>query len=474
MKIKTRFAPSPTGSLHIGSVRTCLFNYLLTKQHNGTFVLRIEDTDKQRSTKEYEKDILEGLQWLGMQWDEGPGIGDDSKYYQSNRGELYKKEIQRMLDEGKAYYCFCTKEDLQGKRDYAQSRGKQYFYDKTCSNLSDEEVKNKLEAGEKYVIRFRTPDREVVYKDLILGEIKADAGLFGDFVIATSIDKPLYNLAAVIDDNEMEITHVIRGADHVPNTPKQVILAEELGYEKINYAHIPLILGPDKSKLSKRHNVHPISEYKEIGYLKESLVNFIAFLGWNPGGEEEIFSMEELVEIFKLERCGKSSSIFNVAKLDWYNGMYIRKMKISDLTDKCIPYLSEIIDGYDREYIEKAISLYQERLVLISEIPTLIDYLFKKELSYSKDILLWKDMTENDLQASLDKSYEILSKIDGVWDREVIQEILLKDLEMKRGYLLWPLRVSLSGKKASAGPFEIAEVLGKDETLKRIKYAQSL
>lgn len=495
-KIRTRFAPSPTGFLHIGSVRTCLFNYLFTRKNNGTFILRIEDTDQIRSDKKYEADLIEGLHWLGLDWDEGPQKGNDSLYYQSNRKDIYKNAIEKLIKEGKAYYCFCTKEELQGKKDFAESKGKPYLYDGKCSHLTKEEIEKNLKNGIPYVIRLKTPAKIVEFNDMILGNIKFDTGLFGDFVIATDIDKPLYNLAAVIDDNDMQITHVIRGEDHVPNTPKQILMQEAFGFKSPEFAHIPLILGSDHTKLSKRHNVQAIREYRESGYLADALINFISFLGWNPGTEQEIFSLKDLVENFSLDRCQKSGAIFNVVKLDWYNGMYIRNKNLEDIVNLCLPYLinSGLIEEKEGKYYSKitgqevskkfisdTISIYQERLSKLSEIPELISFFYVDLPEYDKNILIWKEMTQDDLKLSIDKSYEILSKInDTDWNRGKIQEILEIEFQAngsiirKRGYLLWPLRVALSGKMASAGPFEIAEILGKEKTLKRIQNAKNL
>jgi glutamyl-tRNA synthetase len=495
--IRVRFAPSPTGYLHIGSVRTCLFNYLFCKQNNGTFILRVEDTDFARSEKQYELDLIEGLHWLGLDWQEGPTKGDDKLYYQSNRTEIYKKELQRMIADGSAYYCFCTKEELDGKKDFAESKGKPYVYDQKCLHLSKEEIEQNLKDNKPCVIRIKNPNKDVIFKDLILGEIKFDTTLFGDFVIATAIDKPLYNIAAVIDDNDMAISHVIRGEDHVSNTPKQIIMYEALGYKNIpEFAHIPLILGTDRTKLSKRHNVQAIREYREQGYLADSLINFIAFLGWNPGTDQEIFSLDELVKSFSLDRCQKAGAIFNVAKLDWYNGMYIRSKKIEELTDFCLPYLikSELIkfdgtnytivatgESIDIKYIQDTVSIYQERLTKLLEISELVNYFYQDKLTYDKNILLFKDMSVDDLKVSLDKLIDIYSNIDEKdYNRVRIQEILEEQFQAnidtlkKRGNLLWPLRVALSGKSASAGPFEISEILGKQKTLKRILDAKHL
>ncbi len=485
--------------MNIGSVITCLFNYLFTKKNNGTFILRIEDTDQARSEKSYEQDLIDGLHWLGLDWDEGPGKSsqtDEKLYYQSNRKEIYKNALEKMIESGSAYYCFCSKEELEGKKDFAESKGKQYVYDGKCSRLSKEEIDDNLKNNVPCVIRFKNPGKIVEFNDLILGKIKFDASLFGDFVIATKLDSPLYNLAAVIDDNDMQITHVIRGEDHVPNTPKQILMQETLGFKSPEFAHIPLILGPDKTKLSKRHNVQAIKEYRENGYLPEALINFIAFLGWNPGTEQEIFSLEELINEFSLDRCQKSGAIFNVAKLDWFNGLYIRKKEKDELKNLYLPFyldkgilkkegenylISKTGEMVSEKYVIDSNSLYQERAIKISEFPELTDYFYLDIPEYDKSILLWKDMTSDDLKVSIDKLIEILSSIDGGnWNKEYIQDILEKEFQAngsvikKRGYLLWPLRVALSGKMASAGPFEIAEVLGKEKTLKRIQHAKKL
>ncbi|MCD6429147.1 glutamate--tRNA ligase, partial [bacterium] len=398
IKPRVRIAPSPTGPFHIGTARTALFNYLFAKKHHGSFILRIEDTDKERSKPEWEKDIIDNLLWLGLKWDEGPepnnpskNLGEYGPYHQSKRIEIYRNYIQKLLDEGKAYYCFCTQEEIEAKKQYFMSIGQPPRYDGQCRSLTKEQVQEYINQGKPYVIRFKVPEKKVSFKDIIHGKIEVDAGLLGDFVVAKDINSPLYNLACVIDDFEMKITHVIRGEDHLSNTPKQILLQEALGLPRPKYAHLPLILGSDRSKLSKRHGSVSFSEYKKKGYLPEAMINFMVFLGWNPGDEREFFNLFDLVEEFSLEKCQKSPAIFNVQKLIWLNGHYIRKKPIKTLTKLCIPYLieAELIQPIYEEnrhltetnneikdtflitdtqekisfgYLQKIVSIYQERL----------------------------------------------------------------------------------------------------------------
>ncbi|MBC7074377.1 glutamate--tRNA ligase, partial [Candidatus Parcubacteria bacterium] len=324
-KIRVRFAPSPTGYLHIGGVRTALFNFLFAKKNQGVFILRIEDTDKERSKKEYEENIMESLRWLGIEWDEGPDKGGPfGPYRQSERGEFYKKYLQKLLNEGKAYYCFCTKEELEAERQYLLSLGQAPRYSGKCRNLPKEVVEKNLKEKKESVIRLKVEPQKVVFFDLIRGKIEVEAELLGDFVIAKSLTEPLYNFACVVDDYEMKITHVIRGEEHISNTPKQILIQKALGFPQPQYAHLPLILAPDRSKLSKRHGAVSVWEYKKMGYLPEALLNFLAFLGWNPGTNREIYSLSALIKDFSLERIQKSGAVFNQKKLDFLNGFYIR------------------------------------------------------------------------------------------------------------------------------------------------------
>jgi len=524
-EVRVRIAPSPTGMLHIGLARTALFNYLFAKNYEGSFILRIEDTDIERSKPEYEKDILESLKWLSINWDEGPDIGGGyGPYRQSQRLKSYTEYLEKLLAEDKAYYCFCSEEELEAQRQYQLSIGEASRYSGKCAGFSKEEVKKYLAAGRPSVIRFRMPDKKIEFDDLIRGKLEFDTSLIGDIVIAKDLATPLYNFAVVIDDFEMKISHVIRGEDHISNTPKQVLLQEALGFPRPKYCHLPLILGPDRTKLSKRHGAVAISAYREQGYLAETLVNFMAFLGWNPGTEREIYSMPSLIKEFSLERVQRGGAVFNIKRLDFLNGFYIRQKSVEKLTELCLPYLVEsgflksheevekfhlgaphyeiLLTGelIDLVKLEKIISLYQERLKNISEISELTDFFFKEKLVvdeakassppfanarvYDKNLLRWGEMTDREIMKSLDKLEGILSKIKvGDWTKENLEKILMPEADNfakqigkigDRGYLLWPLRVALTGKDASAGPFEIADILGKEKTIKRIKRGRGL
>ncbi|MGB9743231.1 MAG: glutamate--tRNA ligase [Minisyncoccales bacterium] len=511
-EVRTRLAPSPTGFLHLGTARTALFNYLFAKKHKGSFILRIEDTDQERSSVEFERDILENLRWLGLQWDEGPDCGGPyGSYRQSERikENVYGKYIEKLLKENKAYYCFCSEEELENQRQYQLSQGLPPRYNGRCLNLPKETIKKYLAEGRHGVIRFKMPNKKIIFHDLIRGDLEFDAGLIGDIVIAKDIKTPLYNLAVVVDDYEMKITHIIRGEDHLPNTPKQILLQEALGLPPFIYAHLPLILGPDKAKLSKRHGATAVAEFKKMGYLPETMINFMAFLGWHPEEEKEIYSLPSLIKDFSLERIQKAGAVFNIKKLDFLNGFYIRQRSIKKLTELCLPYLveaglitpvfkeeqyppaygaKEIVPKYKiteigeeikLEVLQKIISLYQDRLKKLSEISQLVDFFFRKDLTYDKNLLKWREMSEEEVKNSLKKLEKILISIKSDnWRKEIIEKeiiTVIEKLKLKdRGILLWPFRVALTGKKDSAGPFEIAEILGKEKTLNRIRQAQKL
>lgn len=498
--IRTRFAPSPTGFLHLGGARTALFNYLFAKNQNGKFVLRIEDTDIERSKPEYEKDIIESLKWLGVRWDEGPDVGGAfAPYRQSEKTEVYKKYLEKLLKENKAYFCFCTPEELEVHRQYQMAAGRPPRYSGKCANLSGEEIKKNIKEGKKCVIRVRVPSKKIKINDIIKGEVEFDTEAIGDFVIAKSLTLPLFHFSVVIDDYEMKISHIIRGEEHLSNTPKHIILQELLDLPTPQYGHLALILAPDRSKLSKRHGSVPLQEYKKQGYLAESLINMIAFLGWNPGTDKEIYSLEELIKDFSIEKIQKSGAIFDVKKLDYLNGFYIRHKTSDEITKLCIPFLtsanlmSEDGKGYkvadtgekiDFEQIKKIVLLYQERLKKLSEIVELSDFFFKEKIQYDKELLKWKGIGDRDLKDIIDKLTEILSKIkEEDWKIKKLENSLMPEAEKiglektgknDRGYLLWPFRAALTGKKFSAGPFEIAEVLGKEKVLQRLAAAREM
>lgn len=337
-EIRTRFAPSPSGFLHIGSARTALFAYLFAKQNKGKFILRIEDTNLETSKKEFEEDIIEHLKWLSIEWDEF--------YKQSERFNLYNEYINKLLKENKAYYCFCSEEELEAQKQYKLSIGEPPIYSGKCSQLNKQEIEKLLSEKKKCTIKFKTPIKKIKFTDIIRGELEFDTSLIGDFSIAKYDPSnkqytPLYNFSVTIDDFKMNISYVIRGEDLLSSTPKQILIQEALGFTKVEYAHLPILLAPDKSKLSKRKGAKSIKELKQEGYLKEALINFIAFLGWNPGDEKEIYFLPSLIKDFSLERVQKGGAIFNIQRLDFLNGFHIRQKSIEKLTELCLPYLIE-------------------------------------------------------------------------------------------------------------------------------------
>lgn len=495
-QIRVRYAPSPTGPFHIGGVRTDLFNYLFSKKNNGVFVLRIEDTDKERSKKEWETGLLKTLKFLGLDWDEGPVIDKEGEYVgsygpyrQSERNKIYEKYLKQLIDSGHAYYCFCPKEEIEAQNQYLMSIGETPVYSGKCRDLPKETIDKYLKEGKSFVIRLKTPVNQVVaFDDIIKGEIKVNTNTLGDFVIAKDFDNCLFNLACAIDDIDMHITHVIRGEDHIPNTPKQILIIKALGFDIPKYAHMPLILGTDRKKLSKRTGKTSVADYLDDGYLPEAIINFVSFLGWNPGTNKEIYSMEELIKDFSLEKVQPSGAIFNIDKLDWINGFYIRKLPLKDLAKLCIPYLEKaglikekasnkyMLVGTGEEvsleYIENAVLLYQERLKKLSEVTELLDLFFVKDLAYEPELLKWKQMDKEQVIASLNISYELISQAKD-FSKDNLTKILMDEAGKmeNRGNLLWPLRVALTGKKNSAGPIDILVVLGKEKALERIKKA---
>lgn len=501
-QIRVRIAPSPTGPLHIGTARSALFNFLFAKKYGGKFILRIEDTDLERSDPKFEKDIIEGLKWLGILWDEGPVstfqtpskkyIGNFGPYRQSERIEIYKNYIQKLLDEKKAYHCFCTEKELEKQRKEMMKRGQAPKYSGKCRNLTQKEIKKLKALGRKSIIRFKIPEnRKIIYHDLIRGNIEFNTNLIGDISIAKDITTPLYNFAVVIDDYTMQISHVIRGEDHIPNTPKQLLLQEALGFPHPKYAHLPLILGPDRSKLSKRHGATSINVYKEKGYLPEAMVNFMVFLGWNPKTTKEIFSMEELIREFDLKKVGKTGAIFNIERLNFLNGFYIRKMGTKDLTNRCIPYLEKAhyikrLTNYQWEttktkekihfdWLKKIVALEQERIKKLSDIVNFTEFFFIEELKYNPNLLIWKNTKEKVILENLEILKEYLESLHDEEYKKAKLEKKIKELIFKEkkgaGEMLWPLRVALSGCQASPGPYEIAEILGKEKVIRRLTAA---
>lgn len=472
-KIKTRFAPSPTGDLHIGSLRAALFEYLFAKKNNGEFVLRIEDTDQDRLKEGSVDSILEGLSWAGIKADNLDNIP-----YQSTKIKEYKKYAEQLINKGKAYYCFCTQKTLAEMRKTQEQNKQAPKYDRRCLKLTQEEVEEKLKAGTPNVIRMKVPEGKTKFKDLIRGEVEFDHKEIDDQVLLKSDDFPTYHLANIIDDHDMAITHVIRGEEWLPSTPKHILLYQMFNWDIPEFAHIPLILATNKSKLSKRHGATGVLEFKKLGYLPEAIINYLALLGWNPGTDKEIFTLEKLEQEFSLEKVHKAGAVFDQEKLDWMNGSYIRELSLENFTERCMPYLveSNLIDSesYDEKYIQSVVALEQERIKKLSEISKVTKYFFK-EIEYDKELLKWKKSDLETAKSRLEFLYEELNKIpEENWTRGALEQFLIDVIKAKdlgTGDTLWPMRIALTGQQNSPGPFEIAEVLGKEKSLERIKKA---
>jgi glutamyl-tRNA synthetase len=474
MSVRVRFAPSPTGLLHLGSVRTALFNFLFARSQNGVFILRIEDTDKERSRKEYEEDIIESLNWLGLYWDEGP-------VRQSERIDLYRNVIQELLAKNLAYYCFCSKEELELRKQEQLTRGEIPKYPGTCRKLSQEEALRRIKK-ENHVIRLKVPEKSIKFKDFLRGEITYDFRLSGDFIFAKSINEPLYVLANAVDDHYQGITHVIRGEEFISTTPKQILIYEYLGWKPPIFLHLPLVLGQDRAKLSKRHGAKSIKEYREEGYLPEAILNFLALLGWHPEGDEEIISLEEMIKQFKLEKINKAPTLFNIQKLNYFNRYYLRNRRpeeILSLIDfsEYGNFSGDIFKiknnlQYSYEKILKIIELGKERATTLKEILPSVDFFFK-DFDYPADLLLWKDMSKEEIKENLILIREEFSKIKEDFSAGTIKAILDNLSGNNKGPFFWPLRVALSGKEASPPPFDLAEVFGKEKTIELINKAIS-
>jgi len=459
IKVRTRFAPSPTGDLHIGGARTALFNWLLARHNQGVLILRIEDTDVARSTQESIQVILDAMIWLGMDWDEGP-------LYQSQRIPLYKEVAERLLKEGKAYRCYCTPEELEVKREAALRAGLKPKYDRTCLH------QGVSYPDRPYAIRFLSPDEgETVVDDLIQGRVEFDNAELDDLIILRSDGLPTYNFSVVVDDMTMEITHVIRGNDHLNNTPRQIQIYQALGYPLPKFGHVPMILGPDKKKLSKRHGAQSVMEYKKMGYLPQAVVNYLVRLGWSHGDQEE-FTREELIEKFSLEAVGRSAAAINPGKLDWLNARYIKKIELEELVQRVRPFMEA--KGYlitDPDRLRKAVSSLRERVKTLVEMADLSEFYFCEEIAYDEKAA--GKFLNKEAMPMLEQVITSLSK-ESILQKENVHR-LIQQLAETRGEPLvkiaQPIRVALTGKTVSPPINEVMEALGKTEVIKRLQRA---
>lgn len=484
-QVRTRFAPSPTGYLHIGSLRTALYAYLFAKQNSGQFILRLEDTDIERYVEGAAKTIYSSLKWAGLEYDEGPDIGGPyGPYVQSERLEIYKKYAQELIDKGHAYYCFCDKETLEKMRQEQIAKKQAPKYDRRCFALPKTEIDTKLAANTPHVIRMKIPENRIIeFNDIVRGKISYNTNELDDQLLLKSNGYPTYHLAVVIDDHLMEITHVTRTEEWLPSTPKHILLYEYFGWEIPQWVHLPLLLNPDKSKMSKRKGDVATGDYIKKGYLPEAMINFLAFLGWNPGTpskdeagkEKEIYSIEELLKDFSLEKVHKAGAIFNINKLNWFNQFYIKRLSENLLLKKCEPYLPEKKD-FESGQIIKMLNLEKERAKTFSEIGEGVKFFFELP-KYKKNLLIWKNASTQEIKKSLGILCDIIKAIPNEnFTKEKLQELIMPEAEKleNRGIILWPLRAALSGQSASPGPFEIAEILGKKEVLERLCVAVRL
>ncbi len=468
-EVRVRFAPSPTGELHVGGARTALFNWLYAKHHGGAFILRIEDTDKGRSSEESVQGIFDALSWLGLDWDEGP-------LYQSERLDLYRDYVSLLMNSGHAYYCFCSAEEIEAKRQEAQEQGDGWRYDGTCRDLSADEVQAKLDADAPKVVRFKVPtEGTTVVKDQVHGDVSFERDNLEDFVLLRSDEKPTYHLSNVVDDIEMGITHVIRGADHLPNTPKQILVYEALDAKLPVFAHPPLILGEDKKRLSKRHGATSVTHFRDKGYLPGAVVNYLALLGWSPGDDREVFTLHELTKEFSLERVNSSNAVFDPEKLAWLNGKYISEVPAGELLNSVRDALSnrgcwrEELDMERRDYIFALIDLWQSRSRTINELADNIAPFLTEAFPYLPDAVN-AHIKGKELLGPLQAVREAFGKVDP-WSQEELEATLrqlAESLEMDAADLIHASRVAVIGKASSPGIFEVLELMGRNSTDARL------
>ena len=475
-EVRVRFAPSPTGTLHIGGARTALFNYLFARSMAGKFILRLEDTDLSRSSEDSALGILEGLSWLGLDWDEGPGKdGSYGPYRQSERLSIYKEYLQRLIDSNKAYYCFCSPEEIQQQREQARLKKLDYKYSGKCQDLSSEEAAQRLQQGEKAVIRLRVPtEGTTTVKDLIRGNVRFNNSLLDDFIIAKSDGWPTYNFAVVVDDHTMKISHVIRAEEHLSNTPKQLHIYEALNITPPEFAHVSMILAPDRSKLSKRHGATSVQEFRTQGFLPEALLNYLALLGWSMGEDLDFLILGEMVQKFQLDNVSRSPAIYDTDKLAWMNGHYLgitEPEKILSLIEDEAKQRGWLKND-NKEYFIDVIKLIHKRIKMLSEFWEHAEYFFADFSSYDEKGKQKYFLKGNSVEI-LTEVLESLEKIEP-FNSEAIEASIRKKAEkmnLKAAELIHPIRLALTGRTKTPGLFEIMEVLGKNKCLQRIKTA---
>ena len=476
---RVRFAPSPTGYLHVGGARTALFNWLFARRHGGTFILRIEDTDTERSSDEMVAGILESMRWLGLEWDEGPGIGGPhAPYFQTQRFEGHKAVAHQLLATGFAYKCYCSPERLKEKRDAAEKAGGAWKYDRACLNLSGEEQLRLEASGVQPALRFKVPAGKTSYTDHVRGHIEVDHDQIEDFVILRSNGLPIYHLSVVADDIEMGITHVIRGDDHISNTPKHILLWQALGRTPPEFAHVPLILGTDKKKLSKRHGMTSVTEYERLGYLPDAMVNFLALLGWSPGGDREVMSRDELIAAFSLEGISGGAAVFDPEKLDWFNAQYLAQLDPGDLVRYVTPLLQAAglwTDEYDdagrNRWLQRVLRLVLPRVRRLPDFVEQAGPFMTATVQYDPEAVR-KHLTTADLDQHVDALIAALEADAEPFEEAAIERVLRSVADargIKAAALIHAARIAATGKGVSPGIFEVLALLGKPLTLSRLR-----
>jgi glutamyl-tRNA synthetase len=475
--VRVRFAPSPTGYPHVGNIRTAMFNWLLARHTGGKLVLRIEDTDVARRVKGAVEAIMDGLKWLGLDWDEGPDVGGDyGPYFQSQRLEMYRQAAERLVAQGDAYYCYCSPQRLEEMRAEQVRRKQDQGYDRHCRELSPQERAEQQAKGIPPVVRFKVPlEGQVRYHDLIYGDVVFDLTTIDDFILLKSDGYPTYHLANVVDDHAMKISHVIRAEEWISSVPRHLLLYRALGLEPPQFVHHPMILGPDRAKLSKRHGAVSILDYREMGYLPETMFNFLSLIGWSLDDKTEIMSRQELVDNFSLERIGRTQAIFNRDKLDWMNGFYIRKLGHEYFLQKIMPFLEaglpqEVKRPISTQYVGQIVPLIQERINTLVEAATYAEFFFIDMPEYEAAKLIGKKMTQEATLEALKAAGERLSSLES-FDQNILEDNLRRlagDLGLKTGQLFGLLRVATTGRDATPPLFETMAVLGKEICLKRI------
>jgi len=469
---RVRFAPSPTGYLHLGNARTALFNYLFAKHENGSLILRIEDTDLERSKKEYEEMLIEDLKWLGIQWDEGPDVGGNyGPYRQSERLEIYYKYVDKLLKSGDAYYCYCSEEELEKEREKAIAEGRPYRYSGKCRNLTPEERADYEAQGIKPVVRFKVPDKTVIFEDIIRGHVEIDTKEFGDFVIVRQDGMPVYNFVVVIDDALMGITHVIRGEDHLSNTPKQIVIYEALGFNIPQFAHLPIILGEDRTKLSKRHGAVSVRALKDDGFLSEAVFNYLSLLGWHPKDEREILPKEEIIKQFRIEDVNKSPAIFDRTKLRWMNGVYIREiLDLEELTKRSVEFFEGFGYKADFEFYKKVMEAIRDSIETLMDIKERAKVFFVDEFPFTDEIVT-EVKSDPNFYKVVEIFYEKVKGLDKLTkeDFKTITKEIQKEYGFKGKALFHPIRIALTGESSGVSLDLLVEVIGIERVKFRLK-----